>query len=190
MGQGKLDDDTKNTYCQDSIDRIEGEESLWRETSKGARVSFLIAGEQLGATDESPDAVTTSIVELNATIAKATKIRQDEHLNGPVTLPVEDERLVLSGCGDDDSPESFPEQLPSPTLMQLRIGTSREELPTRQLVLSFGGRSADSTAIISLIMETAIAHRKGEHVLKEREALESSRPWMLRQRQQWNPEHQ
>ena len=50
--------------------------SLWRETSRGARVPFLTSGEQLGATDESPDAVTKSSAELNATIAKATKIRQ------------------------------------------------------------------------------------------------------------------
>ena len=129
----------------------------------------------LSATDESPDAVTKSIAEVNVTIAKVTKIRQDEHLDGPVILPVKDERLILSGCGDDDSLDLFLEQLPSPTWMQLRLGTSREELPTRQLVLPFSARSADSTTIISLIMETAIAHRKGEHVMKEREALESSR---------------
>ena len=127
---------------------------------------FLTSGEQLGATDESPDAVTKSIDELSATITKATKTRQDEHLNGPVVLPVEDERLILSGCGDDDSLELFPEQLPSPTSMQLRLGTSREELPTRQLVLPFSARSADATIILSLIMETAIAHCKGEHVMK------------------------
>ena len=111
--------------------------SLWRETLRGARVPFLTSGEQLGATDESLDAVTKSIAEVSATIAKATKIRRDEHLNGPVILPVEDERLT--------------EQLQSPTSMQLRIGTSREELPTRQLASPF---SADSTVIISLIMES------------------------------------
>ena len=105
--------------------------------------------------------MTKSIAELNATIAKATKTMQDKHLNCSVILPVEDERLILSGCGDDDSLELFPEQYPSPTSVPLRIGTSREELPTRQLVLPFVGRSADSTLIISLIMETTIAHRKG-----------------------------
>ena len=87
---------------------------------------FLTSGEQLGATDESPDAVTNSIADVNATIAKATKIRQDEHLNGPVILPVEDEGLILSGCGDDDSLELFPEQLLDATR------TSREELPARK----------------------------------------------------------
>ena len=63
---------------------------------------------QLGATDESPDAETKAIAELNATIAKATKIRQDKHLNG--SLSVEDEKLILSGCGDDDSLKFFQEQ--------------------------------------------------------------------------------
>ena len=74
---------------------------------------FPTSCEQLGASGESPDAVTKSVAELNATIAKATKIRQDDHLN--VILPVEDEKLILSGCGDDDSLELFLEQLPSPT---------------------------------------------------------------------------
>ena len=54
-----------------------------------------------------------------------------------------------------------------------RNSCQAQRLPTRQLVLPFSGRSADSTIIISLILETAIAHRKGEHVMKEREALES-----------------
>ena len=43
---------------------------------------FLTPSEQLGATYESSEAVTKSSAELNATIAKATKIRQDEHSNG------------------------------------------------------------------------------------------------------------
>ena len=92
---------------------------------------FLSSSEKLGATD-GMDAVTKSIAELIATVAKATKIRQEEHLNGLVILRVEDERLILSGCGDDDSLELFPEQLPSPTSMQLRVRTSREKLPTGQ----------------------------------------------------------
>ena len=96
--------------------------------------------------------------KVRRTIAKAARIRQDEHLNGPVTFPTEAERLILSGCGGDDSRELFPEQLPNPTPMQLCIGTSRRELPTRQLVLPLGGRSATSTLIISLITETGIAH--------------------------------
>ena len=77
MEQEQLDDDSMSTNC---IDRIEGEEKLLARDIK-RRES---AREQLGATDESPDAVTKSITELNATMAKATKIRQDEHLNGPV----------------------------------------------------------------------------------------------------------
>ena len=85
---------------------------------------------------------------------------------------MEDERLVHSGSGDVDSLELFPEQLSSPTSMQLRIGTSREELPTRQFMLPFSGWSADSIIIFTLIMETDIAHRKGEHVMKERESLD------------------
>ena len=40
---------------------------------------FLTSEKQLGATDESPDAATKSIADLNATIAKATNIRQDKH---------------------------------------------------------------------------------------------------------------
>ena len=90
---------------------------------------FLTLRGQLGATD-GMDAVTKSVADVNATIAKATKISQDEHLNGPVILPVEDERLILSGvlsaCRKDDSLKLFPEQLRSPTSMQLRIRTSRE----------------------------------------------------------------
>ena len=85
---------------------------------------FLTPGEQLGETD-GMDAVTKGTAGLNATIAKATKIRQDEHLNVPVILPGKDERLILSDCGDDDSLELLPEQLPNPIPMQLRIGTSR-----------------------------------------------------------------
>ena len=38
-------------------------------------------------------------------------------------------------------------------------------------------------------METAIAHGKREHVMKDREALQNSIPWKLRQREQWNAEH-
>ena len=147
--------------------------SLWRET----RVPFLTSGEQLGATDESPDAVTKSIDELNATIAKATKIRQDEHLNGPVILPVKDDHSLRSWRRRVS--RVVLEQLPSPTSMQLRLGTTREELPTRQLISPFSARSSDSSMFISLIMETAIAHRKEKHVMKERETLESSRPWKL-----------
>ena len=97
---------------------------------------FLTSSEQLGATD-GVDAVTKSIAELNTTIAKATKIRQDEHLNGPVILPVEDERLIPSGSRDDDSLELSLGQLPSSTSMQLHIGTSREELPTCQFGVAF-----------------------------------------------------
>ena len=54
--------------------------SLWQETSRGARVPFLTPGEHC-ATDESPDAVTKRIAELDATIAKDTTVRQDENLN-------------------------------------------------------------------------------------------------------------
>ena len=72
--------------------------------------------------------------------------------------------------------------------MNATIAKARSKI-TRQWVLPIGGRSADSTIIISVIVQTAIAHRKGEHVMKEREALESSKPWKLRQREQWNPEH-
>ena len=63
------------------------------KTSRGARLPLLTTSEQLGAI-EGVDAVTKSTAELNATIAKATKIRQDEHLNDPVILPVENERLM------------------------------------------------------------------------------------------------
>ena len=86
-------------------------------------------------------------------------------------LPVEDEKLILSSCGDDDRLGLFPEQLPSPTSMQLRLGTTREEF--------------DAWAI-------GIAVQRQEchcHVMKEREALESSRPWKLRQKEQRNPGH-
>ena len=93
--------------------------SLWRET----RVPFLTSGEQLGATDESPDAVTKSIDELNATIAKATKIRQDEHLNGPVILPVKDAHSLRSWRRRVS--RVVLEQLPSPTSMQLRLGDDK-----------------------------------------------------------------
>ena len=51
--------------------------------------------------------------KVSRTIAKAARIRQDEHLNGPVIFPAEAERLILSGCGGDDSRELFPEQLPN-----------------------------------------------------------------------------
>ena len=115
--------------------------SFGPETSIGVRVPFLASGEQLGAINETPDAETKSIAELDANTAKAW------------ILPVEDERLIL--------------QLPSPTSMQRPIGTSREEL--RQFGVAVQ-RSAESTRIISLIIDRAVAHRKEEHVMKERAA--------------------
>ena len=113
MEEEQLDDDNKNTYCQDSIDRVEGERKPVARDIKRRKMPFLTSSEQLGATD-GMDAVTKSIAELSATIAKATKIRQDEHLCGPVILPVEDERLILSGCGDYDSLELFPGTVAKP----------------------------------------------------------------------------
>ena len=78
MELGQLDDDKKNTCCQDSIDRVEGEEKLLARDIRSARAPFLISsGEKLDAADESPDGVTKSN-------DRESHEDQDEHLNGPV----------------------------------------------------------------------------------------------------------
>ena len=76
----------------------------------------------------------------------------------PVILPVEDEsrfrrRTTVSSCTWNSCQAQYRWSVTSG-------------------VLPIGLMSADSTEIIFLIMETAVAHRKEVHVMKERETRE------------------
>ena len=53
-------------------------------------------GDELGTTGKRLDAATKSVAELDASVSKATNVRQDKHSKlGPVILPVEGERIIL-----------------------------------------------------------------------------------------------
>jgi hypothetical protein len=79
LKQEQTDDENKKTYCLDSIDRAEDEGKSLAIDIKSHKSGIADFSEQLDATGERLDAVSKSIAELDASVAKATKIRQDEH---------------------------------------------------------------------------------------------------------------
>jgi len=79
LKQEQIDDDNKKTYCLDSIDRVEDEGKSLAVDIKSHKSDISDFAEQLSATRERLDAVSKSIAELDTSVAKATKIRQDEH---------------------------------------------------------------------------------------------------------------
>ena len=75
----QLVDDSKKTYCLVSIDRLEDEaKSLATDIKDHKRVSSNLT-EPLRGTEERLDNVAKSVAELDAGVAKSTKIRQHEH---------------------------------------------------------------------------------------------------------------
>jgi len=79
LKQEQIDDDNKKTYCVDSIDRLEDEGKSLAVDIKSHKSAISDFTEQLSGTEERLDAVTKSVAELDASVAKSTKIRQDEH---------------------------------------------------------------------------------------------------------------
>merc|ERR1712064_73905 len=79
LKQEQIDDDNKKTYCVDSIDRLEDEGKSLAVDIKSHKSAISDFTEQLSGTEERLDTVTKSVAELDASVAKSTKIRQDEH---------------------------------------------------------------------------------------------------------------
>merc|ERR1712227_166777 len=79
LQQEQIDDDNKKTYCLDGIDRLEDEGKSLDVDIKSHKSAISDFAEQLSGTEERLDAVTKSVAELDASVAKSTKIRQDEH---------------------------------------------------------------------------------------------------------------
>ena len=79
LQQEQVDDDNKKTYCLDSIDRVEDEGKSLAVDIESHKSDISDFAEQLSGIRERLDAVSKSIAELDTSVAKATKIRQDEH---------------------------------------------------------------------------------------------------------------
>jgi len=79
LQEEQVDDDSKKTYCVDSIDKTEDEGKSLSNDIENHQSALSDFNDQLSATGERLEAVAKSISELDASVAKATTIRQDEH---------------------------------------------------------------------------------------------------------------
>merc|ERR1712135_95438 len=75
----QVDDDDKKAYCVQSFDKTEDEAKVLAHQIAGHKDTVEDLEEQLSNTDERIAVVQKSISELDASVAKATAIRQTQH---------------------------------------------------------------------------------------------------------------